>query len=160
MEYPLYYKNSNETLILNSASDLTRKNKNSSVEHLYPLSRPRKGTFYRENGILQVISSLIESMENGFIPHQAPPASKPRAIRASVIISNPAHRPQVTQASPNILPTTVEAPISESKSRSWDNLASMNDDAADEGADSDGSGIFNTTFCESFRVYSFDLILM
>ena len=94
-------------------------------------------------------------MENGFIPHQAPPASKPRAIRASVIISNPAHRPQVTQASPNILPTTVEAPISESKSRSWDNLASMNDDAADEGADSDGSGIFDTTFCEicSVRIF-------
>ena len=80
-----------------------------------------------------IIFSLIENMENGFIPHQAPPASKPRAIRASVIISNPAHRPQVTQASPNILPTTV---AEESKSRSWDNLASINDD----GADSDGSG--------------------
>ena len=50
-----------------------------------------------------------------------------------------------TQAK-SILPTTVEAtpppaPIStivEPKSRSWDNLAMMNDD--DEGADSDGSG--------------------
>ena len=90
-------------------------------------------------------------MENGFIPHQVP-ASKPRAIRASVIISNPAHRPQVTQASPNILPTTVEAPISESKSRSWDNLASMNDDAADEGADSDGSGII--LLKREFRYFS------
>jgi len=101
-----------------------------------PSSRPyaKKQKFKRRASlpVIQAPQSLIENMENGFIPHQAPPASKPRAIRASVIISNPAHRPQVTQASPNILPTTV---AEESKSRSWDNLASINDD----GADSDGS---------------------
>ena len=54
-------------------------------------------------------------MENGFMarhqqaPPSAPQSSKPRAIRTSVITINPAHRPNVA-TSPNVLPTTIEAP--------------------------------------------------
>jgi len=118
-----------------------------------PTSRPytKKQKFKRRASlpVIQAPHSLLESMENhGGFRHCVPTpgaagVSAPRAIRTSVITINPAHRPHTT--SPSILPTTVEAtpppaPIStivEPKSRSWDNLAMMNDD--DEGADSDGS---------------------
>lgn len=115
-----------------------------------PTSRPyaKKQKFKRRASlpVIQASQSLLENMENGFMarhqqgPQSASQSSKPRAIRTSVITINPAHRPNVG-TSPNVLPTTIEAPsnpvqiTSETKSRSWDNLAQINDD----GADSDGS---------------------